>query len=485
MSITTKRTKTMDPFNSRLPLTVVELQDGSIGVIDESSVRVWVGHEFVASRTSADIVETIVLPEIPEHYGRWVSKAIGGVSKTCRRVGCIRTRTKHTDAVVVFATHAPSTTAVRDAVCGCGSRLTLGDTECDDEYGHVTEIVVHDSNDVDHVCALVARCGAVPILERAEDNASRCLGIERLDRIDSDATVCHDTIEGVEHGARRGMENWRFGWIPESWSRVPLTWDHLVGNVPDEERIASIPQPLRQHVAHERLRRGAHDTMGHRWLPAEIPPVKAELQGPPGLYQRRIVTCPALSTALAEGRDTFDADELASMGVELVVDESVLVRSDDGRWYRPRDVRNLLNMEVSNRPYVSAALEPSQSRQLITAFYLFSVERVTDPRVRTAAALVLYRYMVERGYTARWMGKYEQDAHFIGNGNKFRKFNRLAQYDPDRIPSEILNRICDRDGRLANRGSKGTRSKYRTTGRYRPERRLKRSLEDEAQMRAA
>ena len=115
MSITTKRTKTMDPFNSKWPLKVVQLRDGSIGVIDESSVRVWVGHELVASRTSADIVETIVLPEIPEHYGTWVSKAIGGVSKTCRRVGCIRTRTKHADAVVVFATHAPSTTAAGTA----------------------------------------------------------------------------------------------------------------------------------------------------------------------------------------------------------------------------------------------------------------------------------------------------------------------------------------------------------------------------------
>ena len=34
--------------------------------------------------------------------------------------------------------------------------------------------------------------------------------------------------------------------------------------------------------------------------------------------------------------------------------------------------------------------------------------------------LILYRYMVERGYTARWIGKYKQDAYHIGNGTRFR-----------------------------------------------------------------
>jgi len=34
---------------------------------------------------------------------------------------------------------------------------------------------------------------------------------------------------------------------------------------------------------------------------------------------------------------------------------------------------------------------------------------------------VLFQYMKERGYTARWMGKYDQDARHVGNGDRFRR----------------------------------------------------------------
>jgi hypothetical protein len=134
---------------------------------------------------------------------------------------------------------------------------------------------------------------------------------------------------------------------------------------------------------------------------------------------------------------------------------------------------------------VTPHLTSKQSEQLIEVFYLLTVECIDDPLQQEACKLILFRYMIERGYTARWIGKYDQDGNHVGNGDKFRKFSRLSQYAPDRLPTDVLNKLCGRNGKLKNKGSKGTRSKYKQekeTKRYVPKRRLKRTGEDERRM---
>ena len=91
--------------------------------------------------------------------------------------------------------------------------------------------------------------------------------------------------------------------------------------------------------------------------------------------------------------------------------------------------------------------------------------------------------MRETGYSGRWVGKYVQDARHVGNSDHLRKFAHLAQYAPHRLPSEVLNRLCGRDGKLHPRGSNGSRSKYAPAEeRYEPKRRMVRSPEDEEAM---
>ena len=51
--------------------------------------------------------------------------------------------------------------------------------------------------------------------------------------------------------------------------------------------------------------------------------------------------------------------------------------------------------------HVSSSLTTYQSHQLITAFYVLCVERIDDPLTVRVASLILYRYMVERGYTEK------------------------------------------------------------------------------------
>ena len=133
---------------------------------------------------------------------------------------------------------------------------------------------------------------------------------------------------------------------------------------------------------------------------------------------------------------------------------------------------------------VSARLTPPQSRQLIEAYYLLTVERVQG-EVARACELILFRYAFERGYLARHVGKYDQEAKHVGNGDAFRQFRSMSdRYSPHNLPASVLNALCGKDGKLRARGSKGSRSKKAPIDqRWRPSRRMTRTSEDEMRMR--
>lgn len=521
-----QKTSTLRPFNDGRPLSIHALEDGRLCLVDEAKsahvTYAWI-EEGVASvplPRPRSAYRAVPLLPIPEQYGSWQTKFIGGVSRTVRRVGTLRAQPKADGTTVLFAVHAPSAEAVVEALAlhermaTSPLCITVGDTALDDEYGHVTEIVLHDAQDLERVAAVVARAGAQSMLETPSVNARRCLGIERLDRIgahvvEEDEDETRDEGESLSlHGPRRGTENWRFSWMPASWTHVPLTWDHLVENVLDVP-VKDLPPPLRQHAARVHKQRGHFAVVGTAWRRAVSDPGPKEWaardRGEPQHPHRRILEyVPGLSEALAEvrtrttekgegmreegGRLCFEVATLEGWGVALPVPSRTLVRATDGAWYEPYDFQksldDVLNVHFRNTRVVSAALSDAQSKQLITAFYLLEVEVVSDPVLRRASSLVLYHYMKERGYTARWMGKYVQDALYVGNGDTFRRFPRMEQYAPHRLPATVLNKLCDREGRLSNRGSKGTRSKYKTEGRYEPKRRLKRSRYDEERMMA-
>jgi len=414
---------------------------------------------------------------------------------------------------VLFAVRAPTATAVADALRHDehDGDVIVGDAQWVDEFGHVTEVIVYDPALVAHVAACVARVGAEPRFEDATLDAQRGLGIERLDRIRSrvsryEGEVDDDDPDDLDsYGLRRGTENWRFPWMPPHWHFAPITWDYMVANV-QHENVESLPQPLRQYVARAKLESNTLPPMGTLWTEA-FPPTEAEWrysgtkhgEGSGGSVagrrrhplMRTIVGLPWLSTQLGHGRTSFSADEVAEHMSSVVTatphgpggEEDVwewgprdIVKSSDGRWFRPRDLRQVYQKHVPKKRYVSAALTEAQSKQLVHAFYGLVLEGTYDEETRQALSLVLFHYMKERGYTARWMGKYVQNALNVGNGDGFRNFERLAQYAPAKLPTAVLNKLCGRDGRLHCRGSKGTRSKYAVhKPRYKPKSRLLRT----------
>ena len=483
----------MAPFNNGQPLRIVRLPSGDLGAVDEAERRVWVG-ETLASTYVRDLGALPRVDVPPVGYGTWKRKSVGGVSSTMRLEGLLRAAPRSRDPVVVFATHGPTADAAERALVGLDA--TVGVSEHDAEFGHVAEVIVHHPANLDFVAARLAAAGMTPVLEDANVNARRCLGIERLDRIG--AHVLGD--DGATHGPRRGMENWRFEWQPAHWARVPITWDHMVENVGDAP-LETIPQPLRQHVARARLDRLPRGTC---WAETFVWQTVRERRddgsasegeegtdgggsGGGGSGNRSeddgTARAPAaLVDALVAGRRSFEAAELTTLcGTWADVPDVVVV--PDGRRFRPCAPR-ALTRHVPRRRLVSAALTPAQSRQLIEAFHAIEVARTDDPDVRRAAQLVLFHYMKERGYTARWMGKYDQEGKYVGNGDRFRRFARLAQYAPHRLPSSVLNKLCDRTGTLRTRGSKGSRSKHKPRGdRYVPAVEIVRTQHDEDRMR--
>lgn len=485
------RQSVMRAFNNGRPLTVVRVSSqwegdtDKLGVVDEEGLKVWMERDLSSSRVSDfRSLEVVQLPSFPANYGKWKRTSIGGVSRTVRRYNVIRAGTKTVGPITVFAIQCPTNESIA-AMFESEDCCSVGDSQwVDDRHGIVTEIIVYDPEELAHVCALVAKTGATVMLEDASVNAHRCLGVERLDRIGAEV-VCKDNMyeenDGV-YGLRRGNDNWKFVFLPDNW-RVPITWDHMVDNVLHEP-LTDIPQPLRQHVARRRLTLGMYDRIGTRWT-ATVPPTEEELKTPSPPELRTVLHFPS--------KDLVEWIQKQNEGIEcgslpITVKDDITVKSlvqVDGTWYRPVDTTRFLKKHLGDfgKRYVSAALKDEQSEQLLTAFYYLCIERRQSAEVNHAFILIMYHYMKERGYTARWIGKYEQEAHHIGNGDVFRNFNRLAAYAPHRLPAEVLNKLCGTDGKLHSRGSKGSRSKYRSDKqRYVPRRRLKRSRDDEDQM---
>jgi hypothetical protein len=468
------------PFMSGNPLEVVRLPpaDGNgerLGVLSEDG-RVWIERDlqptYVANSGS---LEKVQLPPFPPAYGEWKYTSIGGVSKTVRRVNIVRAGSRAVGPIHVFAVHCPHARSIPDMLGSSRDVCDVGEPQFVDEtYGIVTEVTVERPEDLAHVCALVAKAGCTVLLSREEDDARRCLGVERLDRIGAEVVCESDMYEENDgiYGLRRGNDNWMFPFLPDGW-RVPITWDHMVDNVIHED-LETIPQPLQQHVAKRLLRTGKFRRIGSVWSATRL--TDEEAHHP--MSMRSVLSTP--SDGLVDWIREGNAGELPPTVTDAITLRTIIKVGDT--WFEPRDTSASLKKLCATRK-VSAALDRRQSQQLITAFFFLCIDRRQPTIVNHAFILIMYHYMKERGYTSRWMGKYEQLANHVGNGDKFRNFTRLETYRPHLLPADVLNKLCASDGKLRSRGGKGSRSKYRSDRkRYVPKRRLTRSREDESKM---
>ena len=471
----------LKPFMGGNVLEVVRLppQDGleeRLGVLSDDN-RVWIERDLQSTHfADRDSLEKVELPSFPPEYGEWKYTSIGGVSKTVRRVNIIRAGSRAVGPIHVFAIRCPHIRSIPDMLGSSTDVCEIGEPQfVDDTYGVVTEIKIEKPEHLAHVCALVSKAGCTVLLSRKEDDARRCIGVERLDRIGAEVVCGTDMYEENDgiYGLRRGNDNWMFPFIPDGW-RVPITWDHMVDNVIHED-LRNIPQPLLQHVAKRLLTTGKFRRIGSVWNATRL--TDAEAHHPTSM--RSVLSTPsdALVAWIRKGHE----------GAELppeVTDDITLrtIVKVDGTWFEPKDTSASLKKLCVTRK-VSAALDRRQSQQLITAFFFLCIERRQSPIVNHAFILIMYHYMKERGYTSRWMGKYEQLANHIGNGDNFRNFTRLETYRPHLLPADVLNKLCASDGKLRSRGGKGSRSKYKSgKKRYVPKRRLTRSRDDETRM---
>ena len=101
--------------------------------------------------------------------------------------------------------------------------------------------------------------------------------------------------------------------------------------------------------------------------------------------------------------------------------------------------------------------------------------------VARARSLSLFRYAFERGYIARHVGKYDQEAKHVGNGDAFRQFRSMGdRYSPHNLPASVLNALCGKDGSCARALQGLALKKAPIDQRWRPSRRMTRTSEDDA-----
>jgi hypothetical protein len=392
-----ENTFTLPKFNRNRPLKVF-CQQEDVFIVDYDSGRVWRNYELEPiSYSNWRHAPEYKLSSPPKHYVQEIVKnnGIGGVGVTMRYAGLFRA---HVDArrkggcTVVYATNILDKQEFINSMQLVERYINLGDfDEQEDEYGISVDIYV-SLDQLDMVCAQIARTGAKMIMDNLKANAFECIGTERLDRRSE-----------VPH---RTSENWRYSYIPEHWN-TPLTWEDLAINFM-QEPLERIPQPLQQHVV-----------------------------------QLKLKSC----------KDKHERRKLQTM--------------------------------IPRRRWVSGALDLEQTRQLLDAFYIYYVEQTRDVVQRKVAACIMYRYLVCRGFSSRWMGKYNQTACFLGNGKGIRKFKRLEQYAPHRLPIHVLNSIYQPGGKLKGHGKKKSRSRYASEeDRYEPKRKMRKPNDWMDKMRA-
>ena len=422
----------LPPLNNSMPFKAVRLngvggQEGRVGVFDEVSKRVWVGHDLESQQVPLDQIGVIDLPTFPVSYGSWECKPIGGVSYTVRRVGILTARGNAKAPFIIFATHISQDTDVwektKDAI---GPFVQFGDTVQDDEFGFACEIIVYQARNVSFVCSRIDAAGAKVIFEDTVQVSEQPIGIERLDRVQARVVTTDDMYpeEDDHYGSRRGFENWPgTGFLPEDW-KLPFSWDDMVENVSGVEE-SCLPPLLRQHVV----------TARHR-SPLDVPRRESRVED-----------------AAAE-----------NLGIGGGTGGGIVARH-----------KNPVSLPKSR--LVSATLEIQQAKQLIEAFFFLYVVGLENATQKLAFELIMFQYLKERGMLARWIGQYKQSANHVGNGHAFRNFRtRLSQYRKTNLPSMALNRLCGADGRLRTSGAMGSRSKYKhDKPRYVPSKRLMQS----------
>ena len=518
------RTELLPLWQNGRPLEVVSIpsewegQEATLGVVDAEHHRsVWVGFSPTPTRVEHAIrdLARVEVGEIPARYGAWVGsslrpKAIGGVSDTQRRVGLLHCSSH--EPLNLFVLGLARRDAVADLLAArpdLGPACTVGDPIWD-EGAWAVEVVLHDGAHLDSVAAALAELGGELLLDEASQHleSRRALGVERLDRIDA-ATMREGSADlrdtDGQYGPRRGVENWRFEWQPAEWEHPAITWDNLELNVRDTP-LPQLPYPLRQRAAAGRLLRGAFAELGRAWRRTHAPTAEERRADPaaPGVGAGRGHVRPDAPAEVVEylGQRADEAGvvllppELFAVSGRWCAD-GAHVRAAGGAWFRVVDEERALRAEahgLDRRTKISPRLSRPQSRQLLSAFYVACIARTPDPVRMLAARLVLYHYLVQRGYTARFLGKYDQRGCFVGNGSRLRKFKRLQQYDIQRLPSAVLNRFLEREG--SHDGAtiekrvrvKGSRSKYKSKAAragsepYVPVKRMRRSQEAERSM---
>ena len=252
------KSKVLPSFNKGSTFQLVSIHTDTIieyGVLDAdrstaTQYFVWKEHALRSVHVPSECIRVINIPHPPQRAIEPFNVTIGGIGSHLRwRV--ITSRKTYNGPCKLFVNGIVDTGLFEVFVHSKIRPFGFCDfayTECGESLAAIVCIPSH--HDLTQVASAFhcANYAAIPLDDEMASSGN--LGIERYDR--SEHTWWNQ--DQKKAGPLRDTHKWNYGFIPNTWRKLPFTWHSLADNIEiDVADIEYLPLPLRNYVCDRML----------------------------------------------------------------------------------------------------------------------------------------------------------------------------------------------------------------------------------------
>lgn len=321
-----------------------------------------------------------------------------------------------------------------------------------------TEAVINDTSvvavcvvkttpqNLKHVAAFLTFHGYYVELENEEDTTKAMLACERLDRAEHMwVHQCKNEVKNA--GPLRKDSHWKQNYTP--WKDPAFTWQSLAAKVlKDINNCQSIvlnyPQPLQNYLINELSCKGTfHITNENLDIFKYI------------LRLKRIIK---------RIEETGHCDHTVYNKVlcikQLLCKQMKKIEFNKYKIYKSLKINSQSNMQTNVHLFMNK-LSEEQEEQLLTAHWYYNIGPCSE-ELSNACRLILFAYLFY-GYYVRTIAEYQATAKNVGRGEFIRNLNE-DQYNINKLPMEVINRVYRKDGPWKGVGFRGSKGRHLPSG---------------------